>query len=101
METPFVERDCTIEYNGKKFESGSAVVTENYIVAYVSNDFRHIQTWHGDNIGDILWKTSWRTPRSWMSSRQYQVTARVNRKLFTGRTNGEGMCITLKIKAQQ
>lgn len=28
MNTPYVERDCVVEHEGKKFEAGGAVVTD-------------------------------------------------------------------------
>jgi hypothetical protein len=30
----FIEKDCTINFQGKTFESGGAIVTENAIIAY-------------------------------------------------------------------
>lgn len=93
---PFIEQDCTIEFEGRTFTSGGAVVTDDYIVGYMSSDMTKLQTWHGDVISDVVTITGkWRI-NSWVSSHMYQVRVNVNGKWFTGRTCGSGMIARLK-----
>jgi hypothetical protein len=51
-----------------------------------------IFNWHGDKkLGQIVRVTSWPTPRSYVSSRMYQITAGIDGVLYTGRSGGECM----------
>ena len=93
----YIETDCTIEHEGHKFESGGAVVTETYIIAYpgangVLND------WHGKPLGTWRAVASWPTPRSFVASRMYQIEARVGGVTYTGRGTGEGMVYKGRVK---
>lgn len=42
-------------------------------------------------IGNIVFTSCWSTPGSWISSKMYQATARVDGVFYTGRTRGFGM----------
>jgi len=86
-----IERDCTVTHEGKTFESGGAVVTPLWCVAYMSADMTRVTDWHGNDLGAARIVTSWRTPQSYVSSRQYQVEATINGIRYTGRTAGGGM----------
>lgn len=96
---PYVEANCVVEHEGKKFESGGAVVTPDCIIAYPKKK-GVLGDWHGNAIG--TWKTisTWKTPRSWVSSTMSQIEATVNGVVYTGRGAGEGMIFKGKCKAK-
>ena len=91
--------NCTITHQGKTFQSGGAVVTPDYCVGYVGAQpdnqtegaQRTLTDWHGATIGTIRLTSTWRTPRSYVSSRMYQAYAVVDGVTYTGRTCGTGM----------
>jgi hypothetical protein len=94
MQIPFVEQNCVITHEGKSFESGGAVVTENYLVAYPDKN-GVLKDWHGNQIG--TYKTiSSRIARffgrmSWQGSKYYYMRGFVNGKAYALRGFGEGM----------
>jgi hypothetical protein len=48
----YIEKNCTVEHKGRKFESGGAIVTDDYLIAYPSNSEPGVLTdWHGNRIG--------------------------------------------------
>jgi len=101
----YVEQDCTIQHEGKKFTSGGAVVTPDYIVGYVGKPIgdgmgcdrcgktsrRYLTDWHGKVIGTCFISSTWRTPNSFTSSVMHQIYAKVDGVDYTGRGQGEGM----------
>ena len=104
----YVETNCVIEHEGRKFEFGGAIVTPERIVAYVGPiiggrgfegrlgsepPYRELRDWHGAKLGTIRLTKSWRV-RSYVGSRMYQAYATVDGVLYTGRTFGEGMSFT-------
>lgn len=99
IESPFIERNCTIEHNGRTFESGSAALFGDRAIAYLSPDMRRVTSWRGEDIGPAHVVSSWPIPHSWISSRQYQVEATINGRTYTGRTMGGGMLWRGKVKA--
>jgi len=58
MNTPYVEQDCTIEFQGRKFESGGAFVSPDYAIGYLKFDHEYlyatgeVTTWHGEHLGN-------------------------------------------------
>ena len=61
----FVEKDCVIEHEGKKFESGGAFIclcTDGYIrgVVYSTMDQESVTTWHGEKIADAEYGPEYR-----------------------------------------
>lgn len=96
METPYIEKECTIEHEGQTFESGGAVITDSYVIGYMSSDMRQVTTWHGEVISENVRVTAKWPIRSYVSSHMYQVRAFINGKWFTGRTVGEGMIIRMR-----
>ena len=109
MNTPYVETECTVEHNGRKFESGGAVVTPERIIAYPGKPIgdgmgcdkfgptsrRELCDWHGNVIGTCVFASSWPV-RSYLGSRMYQIYATVNGVTYTGRGTGEGMAFSGK-----
>lgn len=92
----YVERDCTIEHEGRKFESGGAIVTDDYIIAYPRKD-GVLGDWHGNAIGTYTVISSREAIffgyRSCMSSRYYYMRAILNDgSAYSLRGFGEG-CI--------
>ena len=77
----YVERDCTIEHEGRKFESGGAIVTDQYIFAYPRKD-GVLGDWHGNPIGTYTVISSREAiffgVRSWQGSRYYYMRAILN-----------------------
>ena len=49
-ETPYIEKNCCITFENKKFCSGGSIITENRIIAYLSSDGEKITTWKGETI---------------------------------------------------
>ena len=93
---PYVEPDCKIEFQGRTFESGGAMIFPDAIVGYVGKPLDRagryeLTTWHGEKIGTLQVTSTWRTPRSWVSSTMSQAVATVDGVRYTGRTAGEGM----------
>ncbi len=93
----WVEKRCTVEHGGKTFESGGAFISPNMVIAYLGKD-GILNDWHGHPIGTYKIKASWRTPRSYLSDRMYQVEAIVDDVVYTGRSAGEGMAFKGKRK---
>ena len=91
----YVEKNCTIEHNGRKFTAGGAVVTPEHLVGYLgkprADGSRFLENWHGKWLGTCWITSTWRTSRSFTSGTMHQVHARVNGVTYTGRSAGEGM----------
>ena len=47
---PYIEKNCTIEHQGRTFKSGGAVVTDQYLIAYPAAG-GILTDWHGARIG--------------------------------------------------
>lgn len=107
----YVEQDCTIEHEGKTFEAGGAVVTDEYAIGYVKiGDYLHLShvdrngrvtgdplgtvtDWRGNYLGNVYSCQSFRLhPSSFGSQgRMFQIKAQINGIWYTGRTQGNGM----------
>lgn len=79
-----------VEHEGREYRALGAVVTENTIAAYLGKDGQ-LTNWGGEVIGTYRITASWYTPRSFVSSRMFQVRATVNGVTYTGRSAGVGM----------
>lgn len=95
-----IERDCTISHNGRQFEAGGAMIAPDFAVAYMGKDMASVTDWHANPLGAARVVSSWKMPRSWQGDRQYQVEARINGRLYTGRTMGGGMIWRGKAKKE-
>ncbi len=96
----YIEKDCTVTHKDRTFEAGGAVVTPDYIVAYLAKD-GVLKDWHGKVLGSYKITATWKTPRSFISSEQHQVTAYVCGVRYTGRSGGIGLSYRGKRIAKQ
>jgi hypothetical protein len=96
----FIEQDCTFEHNGRKFESGGAVVTDQWLIAYPK---KHgiLGDWHGNAIGTYRILSTWRTPRSFISSTMSSIECFVFGVRYVGRGAGVGMILRAKRSTRQ
>lgn len=88
----YVEQDCTIEHEGKTFEAGGAVVTDDYAVGYFKLNTPTgptITDWHGKPLGPANIVSKWRVYP--YASDMMQVRATIGKVLYSGRTQGDGM----------
>ena len=99
MSAQFIEKDCTFEHEGQKFEAGGAVVTDEYIVVYPRSDGK-VCDWHGNVLGEAF-VSSWRTPRSHMAAKMYSFAVYVNGVRYIGRGAGNGMILKAKRSSRQ
>lgn len=93
----YVETDCTIEVEGRTFESGGAMIEDNAIVAYLGKD-GVLTDWLGNALGTWRMVAMWKTPNSFVSSYMMQVEATVDGVVWTGRSVGVGMAYRGKRK---
>jgi hypothetical protein len=98
-EASYIESDCTIEHEGRKFTSGGAVVTDKFITAYLGKD-GILTDWHGKEIGVYRILSSWPI-RSYISNRMYSVECFVYGVRYVGRGCGVGMSINAKRSPRQ
>lgn len=90
----YVEKDCIFEHDGRKFESGGAVISDRVLIAYPSKD-NVLGDWHGKPIGTWRVLSSWKI-RSLYADRMYSIEARVNGVRYVGRGFGEGFMLRAK-----
>jgi hypothetical protein len=95
----YIERDCTFEHEGRKFESGGAVVTDTILIAY-PREHGVLGDWHGAAIGTWRTLSSWPV-RSYIGSRMYSIEAFVNGVRYVGRGFGVGMSLKAKRSPRQ
>jgi hypothetical protein len=100
MSDPYVETNCVFEHDGRAFESGGAVVTSDYLIAYPATD-GILNDWHGRQLGTWRSVASWRIFNSWQGERMHQIEAVVNGIRYTGRGFGESMIYRGRRKAGQ
>ncbi len=95
----YVERGCVIEHAGRQFESGGAVITSDFIVAYPKAN-GWLCDWHGNTIGAWRIVAKWRV-NSYVGLHMHQIESLVDGVVYTGRGFGEGMIYKGKRKAKQ
>ena len=93
--TNYIEQDCTIEHEGRKFTSEGAVVTDELLIAYPDKD-GILKEWHGNIIGTYSVISSrpavFFGRRSWIGSRYYYMRAHLtDGRWYSLRGFGEGM----------
>lgn len=98
MSVPYVETACTVDLQGRTFESGGAYVDRDRIVAYLGPN-GILQDWHGRPIGRWRALSTWKTPRSFISRTMSSVLATVGGTTYVGRGAGEGMLFRGRRKA--
>ncbi len=95
----YVERDCVFEHVLVGLADGGAVVTPEVIVAYPAVD-GVLSDWHGVRLGSWRAVSSWLV-RSYVGERMFQIEARVDGVLYTGRGFGVGCIYRGRRKAVQ
>ena len=75
----------------------SAYVGKGTVAGYGAH-VRPLTDGHSKPIGVIWPKSSWKTPRSYVSAHMYSYEAIVDGTRYTGRGAGEGMLVNLKRK---
>jgi hypothetical protein len=85
----YIERDCVIEHDGRRFESGGASVSRAFLIAYLGKN-GVLSDWHGRRLGTYRITSTWRI-HSWVSRTMHQVEAAVAGVTYTGRSCGVGM----------
>lgn len=93
----YVETDCKWEHEGRVFESGGAVVTDDVVVAYPAAG-GVLCDWHGRELGTWRSVASWRV-ESFIGSHMHQIEACVDGVTYTGRGFGVGCIYRGKRKA--
>lgn len=96
----YVEIDCIFEHAGRKFESGGAVITPDYIVCYPRSDGK-VCDWHGNVLGEAFVLSSWHTPRSFLAARMYSFAVYIQGVRYVGRGAGNGMILRAKRSSRQ
>ena len=97
---PMIEQDCVFEFEGQKFESGGAFVSESHLVAYPASD-GVLNNWHGQQIG--IYRVLSSRPavffghRSWIGERFYCMRATVLGRNYSLRGFGVGMLAKGKV----
>lgn len=91
----YVETDCTFTHEGHTFESGGAVATDDYLIAYPSDEVTNhgyaLKDWHGRIIGSWHKVSSWPI-QSWQGTRYYAMRARLtDGREYSLRGFGTGM----------
>lgn len=96
----YVETDCIFEHTGRKFESGGAVITPDYIVCYPRSDGK-VCDWHGNVLSEAFVLSSWRTPRSFLAAWMYSFAVYIQGVRYVGRGAGNGMILRAKRSSRQ
>lgn len=90
----YIEKDCTFNHEGKSFEAGGAIVTDDYLIAYPDGKGL-LKDWHGNVIGSYRVISSrpavFFGRHSWQGSRYYFMRATVNDAHYSIRGFGIGM----------
>ena len=90
---------ATVVHEGREFIAGGAFVTDDRLIAYLNGPEGNwiVQTWNGVRIGTACATTSWPMPRSWVGSRMYQVSIRLDDgRRYQGRSFGSNMSVRAK-----
>jgi hypothetical protein len=95
-EDVYIEKDCTVEFEGKKFTEGGAFVSPVYAIGYLKFDREYlyatgkVTTWHGEYLGEAQIVARWKV-KSYMADEMMQVICIINGVKYTGRSFGNGM----------
>lgn len=106
----YIEQDCSIEFKGKRFVSGGAVVNEDQLIAYIGKPVRdsettenykypkyYITNWHGDHIGTCLFRGWTRPFGQYYMPKVYTVLIMLKTgDVYKGKTQGAGMVVKAK-----
>ena len=88
-----------VTHEGREFAAFGYMRTPDRLVAYLHNDGT-LTTWDGLTIGRYRVVSTWKTPRSYLSSTMSQIEATLlDGSKWTGRSAGVGMIYKAKPKA--
>ena len=95
VKIPLIEKDCTIVFKGREFESGGAVVTEKDVIAYHKiKDGKHtITTWHGDLVSDKVLILSERKGYFYDGTVHYYLRFKIGDIVYSGYSHGNGVLV--------
>ena len=102
----YIETDCKVTFQGRTFESGGAMITDDFIIGYPTKDGR-LLNWNGTELlGHIritgAWPAVFFGKRSWMGEHLFQIEVKtLDGVFYTGRGFGSGMLYRGKRKATQ
>lgn len=105
-----VEVECVIEMEGKKFESGGAIVEPERFTAYIGKKIEpygvgygyrwQVKAWGGEELGIAYQTGSWPVNHMWNNT-MYSYVVRIGGVYYTARGYGEGMIVRGRRKAKQ
>ena len=84
-----------VAYIGKPLQEAKPETHNKYISDNANRRWR-VTTWTGDHLGVAEVTSTWRTPRSFVSSTMSSYRVTMAGKVYHGRSAGEGMAISLK-----
>lgn len=97
----FTEKDCSIEHEGRKFESGGAFNTGNRMIAYLGKEDGKlvITDWHGAILTREVKLLSVKNMgyRGVVSDKLLYLRFRYDGKIYSGTSSGEGMDVKAKV----
>jgi len=100
--------EASIAFKGKRFTSGGASVYGGRAAGYLQKPENvygwgtwHLTSWDGKRIGPCRITSTWKTPRSYVSSTMVQAECFIGGKWYTGRGGGDGLLWNGKLKKHQ
>ncbi len=87
---PFVESDCTIEHEGRTFESGGAFVSDTHLIAYAGPDHT-LTDWHGKRLGLYRVTSTWPIHGYMSDSMSAMLVTLDDGRHYNARGMGRGM----------
>jgi len=83
MKTRIAEINCCIKVKGKKFCADGSILTEDFILAYLSCDGKKVTTWRGQTISDQIYILSKRYCSN-MGEDRYYLRFKFNGYIYSG-----------------
>ncbi len=103
MDTKAIHPDANhelgvVSHQGKDYVASGYTRDHAHLVAYLGKD-GNLTKWDGTVIGSYRIVSTWKTPRSYVSSTMHQVEATLaDSSVWTGRSAGVGMSYSAKPK---
>lgn len=94
-----IEKNCCIKHEGKQFCAIGAVISEKYIVAYLSSDGQKITNWDGT---ETLTQQYIKLTDKWTNyGKGFYIRFKYNGKVYSGFCLGEGALIKARLTKLQ